>query len=248
MIFATGDTHGDWMTRLNSRSFPEGVELTKDDYVIICGDFGLWHDTKEERYNLEWLDSKPFTTLFVCGNHENYDRLYEYPVEEWNGGKIHKIRDSIFHLMRGQVFDIQGKKFFTFGGASSHDVQDGILEQDDPRINEWYRDYDKMFRINHTSWWKEELPSEEEMTEGMMNLKQNGLQVDYIITHSPYASVLCQMDQGSGVYKTDILTDYLQEIKESVEYKKWFFGHMHVNQNFQGDNAIAIYEQIIRIL
>lgn len=248
MIFVTGDTHGDWMTRLNSRSFPEGVELTKDDYVIICGDFGLWHDTKEERYNLEWLDNKPFTTLFVCGNHENYDRLYEYPVEKWCGGKVHKIRDSIFHLMRGQIFDIQGKRFFTFGGASSHDVQDGILEPDDSRINEWYRDYDKMFRINHTSWWKEELPSEEEMTEGMMNLKQNGSQVDYIITHSPYTSALCQMDQGSGVYKTDILTDYLQEVKESVEYKKWFFGHMHVNQNVPGDKAIAIYEQIIRIL
>ena len=248
MIFATGDTHGDWMTRLNSRSFPEGVGLTKDDYVIICGDFGLWHDTKEERYNLKWLDSKPFTTLFVCGNHENYDRLYKYPVEKWCGGKIHKICSSVFHLMRGQIFDIQGKRFFTFGGASSHDVQDGILEPDDPRISKWYRDYDKMFRINHTSWWKEELPSEEEMTEGMMNLKQNGSQVDYIITHSPYTSALRQMDQGSGVYKTDILTDYLQEIKESVEYKKWFFGHMHVNQNFPGDNAIAIYEQIIRIL
>lgn len=248
MIFVTGDTHGDWMTRLNSRSFPEGIGLTKDDYVIICGDFGLWHDTKEERYNLEWLDNKPFTTLFVCGNHENYDRLYEYPVEEWNGGKIHKICSSVFHLMRGQVFDIQGKKFFTFGGASSHDVQDGILEQDDSRINEWYRDYDKMFRINHVSWWKEELPSEEEMTEGMMNLKQNGSQVDYIITHSPYTFALRQMDQGSGVYKTDILTDYLQEIKESVEYKKWFFGHMHVNQNFPEDSAITIYEQIIRIL
>lgn len=248
MIFATGDTHGDWMTRLNSRSFPESVGLTKDDYVIICGDFGLWHDTKEERYNLKWLDSKPFTTLFVCGNHENYDRLYEYPVEKWCGGKIHKICSSVFHLMRGQIFDIQGKRFFTFGGASSHDVQDGILEPDDSRISEWYRDYEKMFRINHTSWWKEELPSEEEMTEGMMNLKQNGSQVDYIITHSPYTSALRQMDQGSGVYKTDILTDYLQEIKESVEYKKWFFGHMHVNQNFPGDNAIAIYEQIIRIL
>lgn len=247
MIFVTGDTHGDWMTRLNSHSFPEGVELTKDDYVIICGDFGLWHDTKEERYNLEWLDNKPFTTLFVCGNHENYDRLYEYPVEEWNGGKIHKICDSVFHLMRGQVFEIQGRKFFTFGGASSHDVQDGILEQDDPRINEWYRDYDKMFRINHVSWWKEELPSKAEMTEGIMNLKQNESQVDYIITHSPYTSVLRQLDQGTGVYKLDILTDYLQEIKESVEYRKWFFGHMHVNQNFPEDNAIAIYEQIIRI-
>ena len=107
MIFVTGDTHGDWMTRLNSRSFPEGVGLTKDDYVIICGDFGLWHDTKEERYNLEWLDSKPFTTLFVCGNHENNDRLYEYPVEKLCVGKIHKISSSVFHLMRVQVYDIK---------------------------------------------------------------------------------------------------------------------------------------------
>jgi len=194
------------------------------------------------------LDNKPFTTLFVCGNHENYDRLYEYPVEEWNGGKIHKIRDSIFHLMRGQIFDLQGKKFFTFGGASSHDVQDGILEQDDSRINDWYRDYDKMFRINHVSWWKEELPPDKEMAEGVMNLEKNDFQVDYVITHSPYTSVLRQMDGGAGLYQSDKLTDYLQQIKDKVIYQKWFFGHMHVNQNFPEDNAIAIYEQIIRIL
>lgn len=56
------------------------------------------------------------------------------------------------------------------------------------------------------------------------------------------------MDQGSGVYKSDKLTDYLQQIKDKVIYQKWFFGHMHVNQNFPEDNAIAIYEQIIRIL
>lgn len=248
MIFVTGDTHGDWMTRLNSHSFPEGVELTKDDYVIICGDFGLWHDTKEERHNLEWLDNKPFTTLFVCGNHENYDRLYEYPVEKWCGGKVHKIRSSVFHLMRGQVFDVHGKRFFTFGGASSHDVQDGILEPDDPRISKWYRDYDKMFRINHTSWWKEELPSDKEMAEGVMNLEKNDFQVDYVITHSPYTSVLRQMDGGAGLYQSDKLTDYLQQIKDKVIYQKWFFGHMHVNKNFLWDNAIAIYEQIIRIL
>lgn len=81
MIYVTGDTHGDWISRLNSNAFPEGKTLTKDDYVIICGDFGLWHDTKEERYNLKWLSEKSFTTLFACGNHENYDRLYQYPVE-----------------------------------------------------------------------------------------------------------------------------------------------------------------------
>ena len=31
------------------------------------------------------------------------------------------ISDSICHLMRGQVFDIDGKTFFTFGGGNSID-------------------------------------------------------------------------------------------------------------------------------
>ena len=33
--------------------------------------------------------------------------------------------------MRGEVFIIEDKKFFTFGGASSHDIQDGILDYND---------------------------------------------------------------------------------------------------------------------
>ena len=26
-------------------------------------------------------------------------------VELWHGGKVHKVRPSVIHLMRGQVFD-----------------------------------------------------------------------------------------------------------------------------------------------
>lgn len=100
--------------------------MTKEDYVIICGDFGgVWNkevENKEEKHLLDWLEEKPFTTLFVDGNHENFDRLYSYPVELWHGGKVHKIRPSVIHLMRGQIYEIDGKSFFTFGGASSHDI------------------------------------------------------------------------------------------------------------------------------
>lgn len=59
--------------------------------------------------------------LFIDGNHENFDMLNEYPVEYWNGGKIHKISEHTYHLLRGQVFDICGKKFLTIGGADSSD-------------------------------------------------------------------------------------------------------------------------------
>ena len=111
MIWVTGDTHGDWIHRVNMYSFPEQREMSKDDYVIILGDFGIWRDSPQQRWYLNWLEEKHFTTLFIDGNHENYDILDSYPVEEWHGGKVHFIKPSIIHLMRGQVFDIDGLKF-----------------------------------------------------------------------------------------------------------------------------------------
>ena len=135
---------------------------------------------------LDWLDSQPFTTLFVSGNHENYDRLDAYPVEEWNGGKIQHIRPSIIHLMRGQVYLIDGKKIFSFGGASSQDIRDGILELDDPLYKEKKKELDReyrSYRVNHLSWWERELPSAEEMKEGKMNLQERNNEVDFMVTH-----------------------------------------------------------------
>ena len=55
--------------------------------------------------------------------------IEEYPVTTWHGGKVRQIiEDKVILLERGQVFDIDGKTFFTFGGASSHDISDGILD------------------------------------------------------------------------------------------------------------------------
>lgn len=252
MVFVTGDTHGKWIHRLNMESFPEQREMTKDDYVIICGDFGLWDNLKEEKYNLDWLENRSFTTLFVSGNHENYDILDSLPVEEWHGGKVNFIRPSVIHLMRGQVFDIEGCSFFTFGGASSHDISAGILEPDDPDFKRKKKELDKdpfaLYRINHVSWWERELPSEEEMLEGLKNLEKHNNKVDYIVTHSPYAELVAYLDGGAGIYTQDVLTEYLQKIKEIVEYKHFLFGHMHLNQTFHWDKSSCIYEQIVRIL
>ena len=114
MIYITGDCHSDFR-RFNTKNFPEQKDMTKDDYVIICGDFGgVWNrdeESPQEAFNMDWLEDKPYTTLFVDGNHENFDRLNSYPVEEWNGGKVHRIRKSVIHLMRGQVFKLEGKTF-----------------------------------------------------------------------------------------------------------------------------------------
>lgn len=252
MIYITGDCHRDFR-RFNTRIFPEQKEMTKDDFVIICGDFGgVWSEggeDSEERYLLKWLQEKPFTTLFVDGNHENFDRLYEeYPVKEWHGGNVHEIRPSVLHLMRGQVFELCGKTFFAFGGASSHDVSGGILDRSDPSYQEKKRKLDrgwKPYRINHLSWWKEELASEEEMEEGRNNLAAHDNQVDFIVTHSCASSV--QDAIGEGLFQKDRETEYLEEILQTVQFQKWFFGHYHDNRNVD-EKKILLYEQIIRVV
>ncbi len=246
-IFVTGDIHGS-PKRLNTDCFPQQRDFKsqEENFVIVLGDFGLAWDyhgeSAKEQYWLDWLENKNFTTLFIDGNHECYDRLDAFPVEEWNGGKVSYIRPHVLHLKRGQVFELESKKIFTFGGASSHDIKDGILEPDDPRIQKWSRDCFKMFRINHRSWWERELPSKEEMDEGIANLAKHNNSVDYILTHCPYTSLLAQI--GSGLYQSDYLTDYLQNIHQSVEYKRWCFGHMHIDRPYYHERAICMFENI----
>lgn len=291
-IFVTGDTHGikrvslfggvdGFMNRLNDMSFPEQKHLTKDDFVVICGDFGgVWDwkgENAEEKLGLDWLESKSFTTLFVPGNHENYDRLMGinddklidswmfdyldentkkhivsgYPLKEWHGGMVRELRPSVLMLERGYVFDIDGKKCFAFGGAASHDISGGILNPLDFKSeyefnNEymnWYND-DRMFRVKHISWWEQEMPSKMEMERGWAMLEDEKYKMDFIFTHDgPYSS------KSSLLYrvKSDELTRYLEHVKAKVDYKKWFFGHLHMNQACVDVNDICLYEQILRI-
>ena len=250
MIYITGDCHRDFV-RFTPENFPEQKDMTKEDYVIICGDFGgVWSfrdENAEEAALLNKLNDLPFTLLFVDGNHENFDRLYAYPEEEWHGGKVHVIRPSVLHLMRGQVFEIDGASFFTFGGASSHDISAGVLDPDDTYFEEKKEELQSrfiFFRINHFSWWKEELPSEEEMEEGRKNLLAHNYEVDFIVSHC--CSSNTQATLSRGAYVKDRLTDYFDEIRDNTKFKKWFFGHYHDNQMVY-DDEILIYEQIIRI-
>lgn len=257
MIFVTGDIHGN-INRLSELCFPEQKEMTKDDCVIILGDFGvIWNwrgENQEENAILDILEKKPFTTLFIDGNHECFDRLYQYPVKEWNGGKVHELRPSVLHLMRGEIFNIQNKKFFAFGGASSHDIKDGIFDPKDYKNEKEFKaflsEFDRknpmaLYRIKNRSWWERELPTEEEMENGIKNLTKYNKCVDFVLTHTPPASVISLL--GHGLYKQDILTKYLEDIRSSLSYCRWFSGHMHINKQMNLKDII-LYEQIIRIL
>ena len=45
------------------------------------------------------------------------------------------------------------------------------------------------YRINHISWWAQELPSDEEYAEARHSLDSVGWEVDYIITHCAPTSI-----------------------------------------------------------
>jgi predicted phosphodiesterase len=223
MIYITGDTHGSIdIHKLTTAAFKEQKNLTKDDYLIICGDCGIvWANDGEDRFWQKWLEDKPFTTLFVDGNHENHDLLNSYPVEEWHGGRVHFIQPSVIHLMRGQIFDIDGKSFFTMGGAQSTD---------------------KQFRKAGVSWWAGEVPTFEEQFAAFDVLKEHGNKVDYIITHTAPKQII---QSFFGYTNADPTAVFLDEIYSRTDFQKWYFGHFHENRDF--GKLECLYDKITLI-
>lgn len=225
MIYVTGDLHGDIdIAKLQDENFISHV--TKRDYLIVCGDFGLiWNPVADET-EIKWLDfleSMPYTTLFIDGNHENFTRLYrEFPTVFVNGGLAHKIRSNIFHLMRGQVFTIEGKKFFTMGGATS---------------------IDRFLRIEGRSWWKRELPNEAEYKEAIVNLIKNHNKVDFVITHCLPTSLQEQLPKYTI---PDDLTSFLERISHTLKFRQWYCGHYHMDKRL-GERFRILYNDIISI-
>lgn len=226
-IQITGDTHGSFDIRKVTKFF-ENTEnsYTKEDFLIICGDVGVCSMAGKayEADTRKVLRELPVTVLFIDGNHENFADLNSYAVAQWHGGKVHIIEDDIIHLMRGQVFDIEGKLFFTFGGAYS---------------------IDKMSRSEGIDWFPQEMPSKEEYQEGMDNLEQVDFKVDYIITHTAPTEVVSELVLGLVDDELE-LRQYLQRVSEWTEFSAWYFGHFHVDESVD-DTYYCLYDEIVEL-
>lgn len=214
-VYVTGDTHGEY-----GRLLQFDMLLKPGDFIIVCGDFGyIFKNDANERRLLDDIETKEWNLLFVDGNHENFDALYSYPEEEWHGGKIHRIAKNIIHLCRGQVFEIENKHFFTFGGGYS---------------------LDKIYRKERVSWWPQEMPSDKEFVEANKNLKRVGMQVDYIVTHTAPESVIAMMGHKSS--EESALNNYLEYIRECVKYDHWYMGHLHKDTDVTDKLSILWFE------
>jgi hypothetical protein len=203
MIYVTGYTQGDLGRFLEHDALIN--KLGWNDYLIICGGFGFITDgTMDEEYELDQLARLPYHILFIDGNRENFDELYDYPVSKWNGGDVHKIRgDKVIHLMRGQIYNIEGKKIFTMGGGFS--------------VERYSSEEGK-------GWFEEELPNYEEYEEGRLNLRQHNYEVDYIITHELPEDSMKLLHPPH--YAVQELQGYLEWVGRKVAYKHWYMGHL----------------------
>ena len=223
----TGDTHATLdIGKLVVFFGDHEGEFTPDDHLIICGDVGICgFSPAEEAATRDVLRNFPVTTLFIDGNHENFAKLNSYGVDIWNGGKVHFIENNIIHLMRGQVYDIDGTRFFTFGGAYS---------------------LDRMYRTEGFSWFPEEIPTKAEYEEGWRNLEKAGYKVDYILTHTGPREVTAAMGYGEMSDDEIELRQYLQRVADNVDHKAWYFGHFHEDTCID-DQFFCLYDEIVVI-
>lgn len=219
MIFITGDTHGD----INRFKSPVLKKLKKNDALIICGDFGfLWDGSKKEKKILKKLMRKKYNILFVEGSHDNYDLLNEYEVDEWCGGKVRHLGGKLRQLLRGQVYDIAGKRIFTFGGAQ--------------------REVDASDRISNVNWWADEVPTNEQIDTAYKNLEKVNNKVDFIITHEPPALINEFIEIDKNEDRTT-LNSFLDDLRKKIDYSRWYFGKLHINKKIPPKH-IAIFDGI----
>lgn len=227
-IYVTGDTHGD-MNRFSFERWPESRNLTENDVMIIAGDFGLIWDnvpSNHEKYWRQWLTTKKWTFAFVEGNHENHPRLADLPKIPMYGGTVGVVEKNIINLRRGEIYEIQDKKIFTFGGADS---------------------IDKGMRRLGISWWPEELPTNEQIEYALSNLERHQYAVDIIIAHTAPQDIaeIFFKKYGTLTYNPDPTRKFLQHICSETKFDEFYCGHWH--EEYENGKYHFLSENIVKI-
>lgn len=220
MYYLTGDMHGD-----ESRIYDnEWYKLKPGDTLIVLGDFGfLWDGSEREKKAISFLATRKFTIAFLDGTHENFDMINSCRMTRWKGGKVHRIGPNLYHMMRGEIFDFDGCRVFAMGGGESDDI--------DIRKNQ--------------SWWRDELPTPQEMAVGAEALDEENLYVDYILTHEPPSLIKSAMLLRKGrTDKVNKLNGYFNEIDRSCSFRHWYFGSMHEDRTVTPKHT-CVFNKII---
>lgn len=184
MIYITGDTHGEIGVMHLSEDYlfiNDIRRYTKDDTLIVLGDWGFPFYSRENRlayddednyqFYTKWLSELPCQILYIDGNHDNHPLINTFDEVEFAGGIAHQHPDipNCKHLIRGEVYTIEGHTFFCFGGAASTD---------------------RYLRTEGLDWWATEQATEEDFERAKRNLACYNNEVDYVLTHTMPMSLI----------------------------------------------------------
>ncbi len=218
MVYITGDVHGN-LSDLDSRNINR---LKKDDVLIITGDFGfIWDNSSRELKMLKKLSKRKHKILFVDGVHENFELLKKYEDVELFGARAQKISDNIYHLCRGEIYNIENKSYFCLGGG----------EVDDP------------FEKPDANPLHSPMPTDEALQYAVDNMQKAGRKVDIIITHEAPASVKRLIRRDCEINDLNI---FLDTLLHNVKYDKWYFGSLHTDRTLS-NQMTCVWQQIIKV-
>lgn len=226
MIYITGDMHGD----INQmRQVMEKINCKLNNTLIVLGDFGAnYYFDKKDNVFKSAISEYDINIFVIRGNHDgnpihvkNIEKIEKYN----NIGYIEPDYPNIFYAINGNIYNIQNNDFLVLGGAYS---------------------VDKFYRLQMGYKWF----SDEQMT---LTEKENFLQnypqkINTILSHTcPYENIprflfLKNIDQNTV---DNTMEYFLQEIKEKIEYKNWFFGHYHSNMQIE-ENMYMLYDGVIK--
>lgn len=221
--FVTGDIHGDITSVIR---FIEKYDLTKDDNIIVLGDFGIfWRaDMQDAQFKIEQYERScnGVHLYWIDGNHENFNI-----INSWNcKGVIYNNSEHIHYCPRGSVLNINGKKALCIGGADS---------------------VDKFWRRENIEWWADEAISDEDVDRVAPDY------YDYVFTHCcPYDEVqqskcwlftLSNISESNAIHYSE---KQLQKMFNKIDFGHHYYAHYHVNKQ-TSEKHTCLYEDFIEL-
>lgn len=81
MVYLIGDIHGDITQIMKENLHNNGINISRNDVLIVLGDFGvMFKDTEQQRLALDYIGQLSYYVAFIDGNHENFDYLNSLPI------------------------------------------------------------------------------------------------------------------------------------------------------------------------
>ena len=212
MIYLASDLHGEITHTLKDYYDCAG----EGDLLLLLGDTGVrFWGTEENRAFDELFLSSRHDIAILDGNHENFDYFDSLPEDTWQGGKVRRLTPHVVLLSRGEIYTVNGKTFFAFGGCQS---------------SQKWRDSGK-------PTYPQEAATDEQLAYAKDNLRAHGNCVDYVLTHK-YEALDVSKQKADNTSRLNVYID------ENITFTHWYAGHWHREIEYDATHS-TVYDRLL---